>query len=64
MFFCCRRLSGINADLLGFRLHWRGVECELQARTRFQVGNGVEGKAMRPALYDAGWGRLGVWQIV
>ncbi|WP_369589138.1 hypothetical protein [Kingella oralis] len=43
-------------DLLGFRLHWRGVECEPQARTRFWVGNGVGGKAMRPFLDDASWG--------
>ena len=43
-------------DLLGFRLHWRGVECEPQARTRFWVGNGMGGKAMRPFLDDASWG--------
>ena len=51
-------------DLLGFRLRWWGVGCAPQVRMRFRVGNGVEGKAMRPALYDAGWGRLGVWQMV
>ena len=50
-------------DLLGFRLHWRGVECEPQARTRFWVGNGVGGKAMRPFLDDASWGdwAFGKW---
>ena len=30
-------------DLLGFRLRWRGVGCELQARTRFWVVNGMGG---------------------
>jgi len=48
--------------LLGFRVRWRGVECEPQARTRFWVGNGMGGKAMRPFLDDASWG--GVWQMV
>jgi len=36
-----------------------GVECEPQARTRFWVGNGVGGKAMRPFLDDASWGAFG-----
>lgn len=35
-------------DLLGFRLRWRGVGCEPQARTRFWVENGVGGKACAP----------------
>ncbi|MFC2561992.1 MAG: hypothetical protein ACFNS8_03020 [Kingella oralis] len=35
-------------DLLGFRLRWRGVRCEPQARTRFWVGNGMGGKACAP----------------
>ena len=43
-------------DLLGFRLRWRGVGCEPQARTRFWVGNGM-------GVYDAGWGdwAFGKW---
>ncbi|WP_369582175.1 hypothetical protein [Kingella oralis] len=35
-------------DLLGFRLRWRGVECEPQARTRFWMGMAWVAKLCAP----------------